>query len=45
MPQIQQVCKADKCVYGADKIWRQLKRQNVDLPQTVRVDVPRGAAD
>jgi putative transposase len=31
MPQIQQVFKSNMSVYGADKVWRALKRQEVEV--------------
>ena len=31
MPQIQQVSKSNMSVYGADKVWRALKRQDVEV--------------
>ena len=31
MPQIQQVFKSNMSVYGADKVWRALKRQDVEV--------------
>ena len=31
MPQIQQVFKGNMSVYGADKVWRALKRQDVEV--------------
>lgn len=45
MSQIQQVCKADMSRYGVDKVCRQLKRQNIEVPQTVSVEVLRVAVD
>ena len=30
-PQIQRVWQANKCVYGADKVWKQLNRERITV--------------
>jgi len=44
MPQIQRVWQADMQVYGADKVWRQLAREDVTVARCTVEDAQHGAA-
>ena len=37
MPQIQRVWQANMQVYGADKVWRQLRREGITTSEAQRV--------